>query len=295
MVSLKLLSILIFLSTSLYADIKFGSYNIRTFDKHSSSTNKTELRRIIEDADFDFFGVQEIVNADSFKKFIQDNFSEYSVILSTCGGAGKQKLGFVYNHRIFKLLKIAEDDTLSDVKSQKRCDSLRPAMVGDFQIKSSKKKFTAIAVHLKAGSGSRNYSRRNTQYGILSDMVQSFKRSGKKNIILMGDFNTTGYDLKDDDYKNFRSFINSSDLNTSARYIQCTAYWGGSDYNDNIEESSTLDHLIYTDNFLDHKSLSFDVKAHCSKVKCRDTYETSLGVSYQEVSDHCPIELAVHE
>lgn len=294
MVSLKLLSILIFLSTSIYADVKFGSYNIRTFDKNSSSTNKIELRKIIENADFDFFGVQEIVNADSFKKFIQENFNEYSVILSTCGGAGKQKLGFVYNHRKFKLLKITEDDSLSDVKNE-RCDSLRPAMVGDFQIKSSKKKFTAIVVHLKAGSGSRNYARRNTQYGILSDMVERFKKSGKKNIILMGDFNTTGYDHMDDDYKNFRSFINAGNLNTSARYIQCTSYWGGADYNDNIEESSTLDHIIYTDNFLDHSKLSFEVRAHCQKAKCRDTYETSLGVSYQEVSDHCPIELSVHE
>jgi len=295
MVILKFLSLLIVFSFSTYAGLNFGSYNIRTFDRNSSSTNKVELQKIIENADFDFFGVQEIVNGDSFEKFIKTNFKQYSVVLSQCGGAGRQKLGFVYNHYKFKLLKVREDDTLSDVKKVERCDSLRPAMIGDFLVRSTKQKFTAIVVHLKAGSGDSNYARRNVQYGILSDMVNAYQRSGKEHIVLMGDFNTTGYIHKDVDYKNFRKFINNNDLNTSARYIRCTSYWGGADYNDNIEESSILDHIVYSDNFLNHKSLSFDVQAHCKKARCNDTYQSNLGVSYEEVSDHCPIQLTIND
>lgn len=293
MVNLKLIGLLVVLSLQSFAGLKFGSFNIRTFDKNSSSTNKIELRRILEDADFDFFSVQEIVNADSFKKFIKDNFNKFTVVLSECGGAGKQKLGFVFNHYKIKMNSIKEDSTLSDVKE--RCSSLRPAMIGDFEVRSNKKKFSAIAVHLKAGSGTRNYNRRNVQYGILSEMVESYQKSGKKNIVIMGDFNTTGYIHRDVDYKNFRDFLNNNQLSTSARYLKCTSYWGGSDYNDNIEESSTLDHIVYSRNFLDNRRLNFGLYAHCKKARCQDTYAQDLGVSYDEVSDHCPISLTVND
>lgn len=294
MVNLKLIGLLVVLSLQSFAGLKFGSYNIRTFDKNSSSTNKVELKEIISNANFDFYGVQEIVNADSFKKFIEINFPQFEVVLSNCGGAGRQKLGFVYNKFKVKMLSIREDDTISDVKST-RCDSLRPAMVGEFEVKSSRKRFSAIVVHLKAGSGTRNYSRRNIQYGILGEIVEDFQKRGQKDIVLMGDFNTTGYIHRDADYKNFRKFLNEHNLSTSARYIKCTSYWGGSDYSDNIEESSILDHIVYSDNFLNNTSLNFDVYAHCEKARCQDTYVNVLGTSYEEVSDHCPISLKVND
>ena len=294
MVNLKLIGLLVVLSLQCFAGLKFGSYNIRTFDKNSSTTNKVELKRILQNAEMDFYGVQEIVNADSFEKFIKNNFPEFDVVLSRCGGAGQQKLGFVYNKFKFKMHSVKEDGTVSDVKS-KRCHSLRPALVGEFEVRRTKQRFNAIVVHLKAGSGSRNYNRRNIQYGILGEMVQDFQKRGSKHIVLMGDFNTTGYIHRDADYKNFRRFLNQNDLSTSARYIRCTSYWGGSDYSDNIEESSILDHIVYSDDFLGNSSLNFDVYSHCEKARCNDTYERVLGVSYEEVSDHCPISLKVNE
>lgn len=294
MVNLKLIGLLVVLSLQCFAGLKFGSYNIRTFDKNGSYTNKVELKEIIRKANFDFYSVEEIVNAESFKNFIKINFPQFDVVLSSCGGAGRQKLGFVYNRFKVKMLSIREDDILSDVKSS-GCDSLRPAMIGEFQQISNGRKFNAIAVHLKAGSGSRNYSRRNTQYAILGDLVEAFQKRGQKDIVIMGDFNTTGYALRDADYKNFRKFLNDHSLSTSARYIRCTSYWGGSDYSDNIEEASTLDHIVYSDNFMGNDSLSFDVYAHCEKARCRDTYVNVLGTSYEEVSDHCPISLQVND
>lgn len=282
---MKYLSLLLFLTLGAHASIKISTFNIRNFDKSGSQTNKSLLKSIILEVGPDLMAVQEIHNERSFKEFTKSSLKGYGLILSRCGGGGRQKLGFLFKKSKLKLISSREDTRVSNAFLDS-CDSLRPAMVSIFEENSSKR-FAAISVHLKAGSGSRNYARRATQYDGIADIIRELNNKGLKRVVALGDFNTTGFDLRDNDYKNFIELLHDTSSSTSAHDISCTSYWRGRDYSDGIEEASTLDHIVYTNSF--GKPQDISVGSHCKKAKCKDTKYYELGESYRSVSDHCPV------
>jgi endonuclease/exonuclease/phosphatase family metal-dependent hydrolase len=292
---MKFLSVLVgylFVITSSHAAFKMASYNIRNFDSKKSPTNKIELKKIINSLNADFITVEEIVNTSSFKKFVKNSLPGYQIALSRCGGGGKQKIGFLFKKSVVKLINIYEDNRLSDptnVMSDLGCGRLRPALVGVFSHVKTKKKFVVVGLHLKAGGNNSSFSKRWRQYEIVSDLVDELKQRNHKNIILMGDMNTTGYSVMNEDYNKFQDLLVDLDMETSGEEMLCTSYWGGTDRHDNIEEASILDHIIYPDNFLGFRGTNVKVHSHCLAQKCSNTSAASLGVSYSSVSDHCPI------
>lgn len=260
------------------------------FDSKPGTTNKKELVKILNDLDFDFLTVEEIVNAGSFTNLIERNFRDHKLLLSRCGGGGKQKLGFIYNKSKFQLINFYEDDSLSDTRtSDDGCGRLRPALVGIFKEKKTNKKFVMIGVHLKAGGSPSSYAQREEQYKTLKSIIRSFKRKRIYDVVVMGDFNTTGYVHRDEDYSNFRDLLSDVRLNTSATKLDCTSYWSGMNTQDDIEESSILDHIVYPDRFLNYSRARVEVHSHCAKVRCSNVSDRELGKSYEEVSDHCPV------
>ncbi len=281
-------------STLCYGSLNFGTYNIRTFDYRNDYTNKIELKSIINKMDPDFLTVEEIINSTSFRHFIKKNFPDYSLYLNGCGGSGRQKIGFLYKKSLFNPIRFYEDYRLSSIPRSQvsfECGSLRSALVGIFEYKTTKKKFVAIGLHLKAGSNASSYERRARQYNILEKMVNEFEQKGYKNIVLMGDMNTTGFKLKDSDYSEFNKMVRGLGYETSSRNLECTSYWSGSDRYDNIEESSVLDHIIFSENFLGYKSTKTKLYSFCAAQKCEHMSANDLGIQYKEVSDHCPVSL----
>lgn len=275
-----------------YASLKISSFNIRNFDKQKNSTDKIELLKIIQNLDADLMAVEEIYNNNSFIKFVQTHLPDYELILSQCGGRGKQNVGLLYRKDKLELNKYVEDEKIAYVNganSQGKCASLRPALLGYFKEKKSNKKFVAIAVHLKAGSGTKNYNKRWKQYDYIAKMVKNLKAAKIQNIVMMGDFNSTGFNLKDQDYKKFLQMLSLTKTQTISQKLACTAYWGGKDYNDNIEEPSILDHVVYTQGFLGMALKRATVGSHCQLAHCQEAYTSVLGRSYQVVSDHCPV------
>jgi len=274
------------------ASLKVSTFNIRNFDKYGEGTNKVELENIFKDLKSDIVSVEEIYNNNSFEKFVDNKLTDYKLVLSRCGGGGQQNLGFIYKSDRFDLLKTDEDSTISDpggLVPSYGCGSLRPAMIGFFYDKFTQKKLVAITVHLKAGSGSRNYAKRAKQYRLLIKMIRSLRMAGHKDILVMGDFNTTGFDSKDVDYKNFTHLLTQTGTDTVSKNISCTSYWSGENQHDDIEEPSTLDHIVYTQNLLGLKLTDITTGAHCKKAKCQEVYDSVLGTTYESVSDHCPV------
>jgi endonuclease/exonuclease/phosphatase family metal-dependent hydrolase len=109
------------------------------------------------------------------------------------------------------------------------------------------------------------------------------------NLILLGDFNTTGYSPKDQDYEKFESLLSQSKLRTTSETIHCSSYWEGLS-GGSLHQPSTLDHIVVQDSqFAQVESVK--VGAHCAKLDCREATPTDLGISYQSVSDHCPIQV----
>lgn len=288
----QLTLLLCFFVFNSFASFDITSYNIRNFDKKGKGTDKAELHRILKNLDSDLVAVQEIYNEKSFKKFTQRYLPQYKLLLSTCGGGGQQKLGFLYKDEKIELLKHIEDGKIADpddIVTGYGCGSLRPAMLGFFKSRKSNKKFVAISVHLKAGSGTKNYAKRARQYRYITKMIRSLRTAKHKDIVVMGDFNTTGFDAKDQDYKKFSYMLGQTGTETASKNIACSSYWGGAIYTDDIEEPSTLDHIVYTKNFMGKALKSSIAGSHCRIANCQEVYNSVLGRSYEAVSDHCPI------
>ena len=272
--------------------LTIGSYNIKMFDAKPGLTNKVELVKILKKINYDFVTVQEIVNTSSMRKLLANNFEDYSIVTTQCGGSGNQQIAFIYNKKKFKLKHSYEDHRVSDPfisNEREKCPNLRPVLIGKFIEISSGEDFIMMGVHLKAGGGSNNYQKRKVQYNELRKIVNEFRSKGQRNIVLMGDFNTTGYNLQDADYRNFGTLLARTGMVTASDEISCSSYWSGTNTNDNLEESSILDHILLPKTFLGKTRSSTRVESHCAKVACARVSARELGLSYAEVSDHCPI------
>lgn len=292
-ISNGLLFVLFFLTnTNVQAKLTFATYNIRNFGAKNSITDKRELQKILEELKADFITVEEIVNAHSFRTFIEKHFPHYGVSLSKCGGRGRQKIGFIYAKKKFKLKQSYEDPRLGQFKFQKitpRCNSLRPALIGVFTELSLQKDFVAIGVHLKAGDNTRSRRIRAKQYKEIVSIVDEYKHAGYQNIIALGDFNSTGFLDRDEDYIRFKAMLNDTNMSTSSQDLECTTYWRGQNRSDGKEEPSLLDHIIYTDSILGLEASKVRALAHCKLARCESASPEQLGQSYRYVSDHCPV------
>jgi endonuclease/exonuclease/phosphatase family metal-dependent hydrolase len=286
-VYMKFALILLFLSIHGWAKWSVSTYNIRNFDNDPGAgrTNLPELGRIIKDVQSDVMAFVEVVNKSAFETLIQTNLPGYAYQISNCGGFGKQHLAIVYNKKSFDYVRHTEDLTFSGPDANK-CGSLRPVFLVTLKNKASGKNMTFGAIHLKAGGNIQAMERRWQQYIKLQSLSSSLEN---ENLILLGDFNTTGYSPKDQDYEKFETLLSQSNLRTTSETIQCSSYWAGLN-GGSKHLPSTLDHIVLRDSqFAQVESVR--VGSHCAQLDCREATPADLGLSYQSVSDHCPIQV----
>lgn len=294
---LQTIGLVLFIFSKTFASTVVATYNIRNFDYDTRShtpTNKSYLAKTIRSTAADIIAVQEIRESDAFKRFISQNFTQYQVVLSTCGGAGKQHLGFVYDQSKFQLIKFSQDLRTSNAFEQQQQDELascysgsRPLAIGIFKSLVTKKEIVFYSLHLKSGGSQRSINKRFRQLEILKKSMNHFRKSGYTDFIVMGDFNTTEYLKRSEVYTAFKKVISSAQLLDGAQQAMCSSYWYGG-IQDNIEYPSKLDH-IFVSRSLAKKKITSKVLEHCSKVACKPTHVSAMGDSYHEVSDHCPI------
>jgi len=288
-----LLALLLFaISFSTFSSISITTYNIRNFNYNSNGkqTNLKELAKIIKSTKSHIIGVQEIKNELNLRKFVKDKLTGYSLSLSKCGGGGGQKLGFIYKKARFKIIETREDRSLTNIlaKTPQGCGSLRPAFILKMYDKTEKVNITGIVVHLKAGGGNRNYYKRWLQYEKLSEIINKMKKNGEEHLFVLGDFNTTGYLDQDTDYRNFLKMMNMSGLVESTKTIDCSNYWKAGR---RLHQPSKLDHVLVTPSFMNLQRRGSSVYGHCKQKRCIESLPKDLGLSYNEVSDHCPVKV----
>ena len=271
-----------------WAGLSFTSYNIRNFDRDqvAGQTNLTELGKTIQEFKSDVMTFIEVVNLDAFQSVIKQNLPDYQIANSKCGGAGKQKLAIVFNTKLFNFVGQLEDLTFSGGNDV--CAGLRPVLIVTLEHKISKEKYLFAAVHLKAGGAEQAMQQRWTQYELL---VKLAKKYNSEKLVMMGDFNTTGYNIKDQDFTKFEKFLTSSQLFSTSEELSCTSYWEGT-LGTGRHQSSILDHIVLNDE-MRAEIKNVVVGSHCAKMKCKDSTPEELGVSYLAVSDHCPIKVTL--
>lgn len=283
---MKFAFLFLLLSFPGWAKWSVSTYNIRNFDNDpgAGATNLVELGKIIKEMQSDVMAFEEVINLKAFDTLIKKNLPGYVYKISDCGGFGKQHLAVVYNPKTFDFVKQEEDLTFSG--SGNSCGSLRPLLLVTLKNKASKTDFTFGAAHLKAGGNDRAMAQRWQQYAKLEVIAEAYD---KKNLILLGDLNTTGYNIKDKDFVKFEEFMNDSKMRTMTETIGCTNYWTGTQGGEE-HQSSILDHIVIHDKNVSSVE-SVKVGAHCARTDCRPSTPEELGLSYQSVSDHCPVQV----
>lgn len=294
---LILLSLALLSTTLITAQAKtrFSSYNIRNFDYDQRSdtlTNKKQLIRTLEGLDADMIAVQEINKKDKFIEMIDTNFNgRYKTVLTDCGGAHGQKLGFVYKVETFKLIKFEEDLRTSNVNNpdQWACNQgSRPLAVGTFKNLKTNETIVTIAVHLKAGGRPNSISKRFKQHKVIKTVLKEFKSKGLDKFVIMGDFNSTEYSLNGSNQRQFIKNVADMGVIDTTSQIKCSSYWwGGAD--DQTQYPSLLDHILISPELLKGQTPKVTSQAHCKQLSCEASLESEMGVNFDEVSDHCPL------
>jgi len=291
------LFLLTFLVSTKVLAITLGTYNIRNFDydqRYRIHTNKTELTKIISQMRVDVLAVEEINNTAEFERYVQSNLPGFDSELTRCGGAHGQRLGFVFNTQKVELLSFHEDLSITNPGGEEQCDAgSRPLAIALFRIKSTGQKFYAMAVHLKSGGQSESMQKRLMQFELIKGVIRMLKeRTDTKEFFLAGDMNTTNFITRGDDYKVLQKLKSETGMIDLAEKLPCSAYWwGGTD--DGIETPSLLDHMLVTPGLLKRPVDRAQVGGHCAQVSCREVRTADLGVSYESVSDHCPLSATV--
>lgn len=292
---MKALLSLALLASSLHASagLVIGAYNIRNFDydqRYKITTNKSELTNIIRNLRADVLSVEEINNTQAWDKYVASSLPGYDTEVSRCGGEHGQRLGFLYNKNTVELLSFNEDLSISEPGTPGACDAgSRPAAIGLFKVKATGQKFYGITIHLKSGSQGESIQKRAKQFEVLKKIIANLKaKSGVNDFYFAGDMNTTEYSSKGSDYQMLQRVAVDLGMKDLASNLKCTAYyWGGTD--DGIETPTMLDHLFVTPGLMRNSSAQAQAGGHCQKVSCRQVPIKDLGVSYESVSDHCPI------
>lgn len=279
-------------SLTLQAAVTIGAYNIRNFDydeRYRIRTNKVELSVMLKNLKADVLSVEEINNTVEFKSFIALKMPGFKAEISECGGEHGQNLGFIYNTATIEMLSFNEDLSISEPGHAGGCNSgSRPVAIALFQIKATKQKFYGMTVHLKSGSNPESLNKRTKQFDILKKIIKDLKlKTGVADYYFAGDLNTTDYVNRGSDYKLLTGVVNELGMIDLASNLKCSAYWwGGSD--DGIEDPTLLDHIVVTPGLMKTTNRA-QVSGHCQKVSCQRSSLVDLGVSYESVSDHCPI------
>jgi endonuclease/exonuclease/phosphatase family metal-dependent hydrolase len=287
------LALLILLTSVSVKALTIGAYNIRNFDydeRYRIRTDKAELSTMLKNLKADVLSVEEIANIPEFQNFISTKMPGYKASISECGGEHGQHLGFIYNTAVVDQLSFNEDLSLS---VDGGCDSgSRPLAIGLFQVKATKQKFYGMTAHLKSGNDASSVAKRAKQFDLIKKIMIDLKaKTGVVDFYLAGDLNTTEYISRGTDYKMLTKFVSDLGMVDLASDLKCSAYWwGGSD--DNIEDPTLLDHVIVTPGLRKNTNKA-TAAGHCQKVSCRQASVAELGISYESVSDHCPLTVTV--
>lgn len=279
---------LLLVTSPVWARWSVATYNIRNFDRDpgAGQTDYQELARVITSMKSDVMAFEEVVNADAFASIMADSLPSHRYTMSTCGGRGKQRIAIAYNPAVFDFVSQKEDFTFSGSGLDAACGSLRPVFLVTLRMKRTRETFVFAGIHLKAGGDPRSMQTRWGQYRKLENLAHEV---GTSRLILLGDFNTTGYNIRNEDYTRFSQFLDASGMWTATEELGCTNYWHGADENPSFI-SSVLDHIVMS-NAQALKVESTKVGAHCQRNSCREALESELGLSFTKVSDHCPVQV----
>lgn len=270
------------------APLVLGTFNIQTFP-HEKTLDEAVAAAIAE-LDADAFAVQEIRDPGRFYATLDRASAltgrRYAAVLTnSCrdNRKGRLNVGVVYDAA---RLELKDHRSLS--KGDVCPTGQAPALLASLRTGAGRT-FSLVSVHFDSGGEEQQFERRKQQWRWLTSILPAL-REEFGDVVVAGDFNTTGYLDQDGAERRFiDDMVGRHALQLPTGALGCSEYWRP---NSKVRrwEASLLDH------FLGSKDMSFGtpvVLGMCAALACET--QTTEPPKLRSVSDHCPVRIALRK
>lgn len=260
--------------------LRLVSWNLGNFPRDDQDLDR--LRERLLALEPDVVAVQEIKDPQT----LRDLMPEWELAISEQGGAGHQRVGFLYDPRTIEL--VGEPSEHREITMKGR---VRPAFHAYLRRLPAGPDFHAVVVHLKARPD--GLALRREQWPRLAKVLAGFTREGDADLVVLGDFNTTGPKdgSPDQELGELDAALSAASLRRLPNPAGCSAYWDGR-RRDAWQEPSLLD-LAWVGGLAESSAAaaSVTVLGPCARYGCDAFRSTDAypDLDYERVSDHCPI------
>lgn len=269
------------------APLVLGTFNIRTFP--DKKTDPEEVAAAISELNADAFAVQEIREPARLLAVLDRASAltgrRYAAALTaSCRGNSKGRLhvGVVYDAARLELKEhrpLSEGEKCPLGQAPASLTSLRTARGRTLAL---------VSVHFDSGGKPERWARRKQQWQWLSSILPRLREEFGGEVVVAGDFNTTGYlEAEDEERRFIDGMVEREGLQLPTGVLGCTEYWRPKS-KVRRWEASLLDH------FLGGKDLSFgtpEVLGMCAALGC--AVQTAEPAKLPTVSDHCPVRITL--
>jgi endonuclease/exonuclease/phosphatase family metal-dependent hydrolase len=266
------------------------SWNLENFSGAASGHDLERMREIIEQLDPDVLAVQEIKDPEALASLLPG----WEIALSHAGGRGDQLLGVAVRPDRVALLDRAEHPQLS------LDGRVRPGFSVYLRGHEGGPDFRLVVVHLKAMPDAIDLRRE--QWPVLAtiahDGLSSGPGAGDRDLLIVGDFNTTGPSGAGargpaTEQEELARVLAPAELRRLPNASGCTAYYDGQ-RRDAWQEPSEID-LVWARDLAESLEPDTQVRSgtHCAEERCRDFRSSDAYPvrDYESISDHCPVVL----
>jgi endonuclease/exonuclease/phosphatase family metal-dependent hydrolase len=284
---------------------RIGTWNIRWFpdaeagdERERKGTNVEWLACGIAQLDVDVLAVQEFKDYPEAKQASEQltialdrhTGGRWKLELEKCGKPEAGHVGLLWNTARVKARDFWESNELLVGKP---CDlDWRPGLAGYFEFPGG---FDAhiVALHAVAGESRERMEARQSAFRSFGQLQRAaFRRHADADLILVGDFNTSGCDDCEPkrssgwEVEQLRELLQRTKpaLRLVPPTVACSEYHGNEPY--------LLDHFAVSSTT---RELAADARAvvdgYCVESKCSSDYDQDQRDIYDDISDHCPLVL----
>ncbi len=284
-------------------ELRIAQLNVRNFplDERPQTadlpyvrrTNICDLEAVLEGLDADVIGLAEIRDARRFVPILQrsSNEREYKALFAGRGGRFGQHVGIGWDDT--RLMLAGEPVEIAEV-------AVEPGERAAFAVRLAAREepgvdLTVVQVHL--ASTPRNVGVRRRQVEVLARWVGAeIARTGDPDVVVMGDFNTTGApgSTVEAELDRLDRILAGVGLRRLPNATGCTQYWEG-ERGDGVLEPSLLDHAWVGGLGTLPPDAALEAWLHCRRAGCGPLVSRpgAEDGTFWDVSDHCPLTFGV--
>ena len=287
-------------------NLRIAGWNLRNFPlderpqtddlSFSRRTNICDLETVLGGLGAHILALQEVCDARRFPPILRraGGGRPMRVVFSAGGGKFGQHLAIAWDDTALEL--VGEPGEIAAVALDQ---GMRPALAAYFRSRRpGGADFTVVVVHLQATK--QGFSDRRRQNRALESWVNAWvDRVGDPDVILLGDFNTTGSPRGglEGELASVDAILGRAGLRRLVNAAGCSQYWEGNGPRDGIQQPSLLDHVYLGGFTADDVAEPVRAWLHCARFECEEMVSRpgEEDGTFWDVSDHCPLTFEIRD